>query len=476
MLGVCVVVAIALLLSSCKPDEPVGNRPPETRLFLDSIALTGPDRLTTQVQLYWSGDDPDGFIRGFEISTDGQTWNFTPDTDSLFTFLIEAQTDTFDVQFWVRAVDDQDLRDPSPAQLTLPLRNSAPTVQFNSTFAPRDSVFSVITVSWTLSDLEGVETIDAVEVKLNNGDWFMLPTTTVNTISFRATDPTAAGTTTANVYTGSVPNANTINDFRVGAENVVYIRARDNGGLLSPEDTSNTVFVRRQTSNVLVLDTWSGNPNAADVYLPILNSASTFGGVDYINLMDTNNVPKLLNVTNGLLFQQYDAIFWYSNRNSLDLFEDSEGLLQQHLNRGGKLLMILPLASTIDSTTSAVFRLAPITSIAATMTNGRLPGNGVGVITPQSPAGAGYPTLANNAASLMTSINPVWPSSSAEVVYRGNLVQSSGAAWEDTDVLCVKSRSGANVNVIYAAVPLHQMGPVSELEAFFVKVKDEFNW
>jgi hypothetical protein len=470
VLGFCLVLAS---LTSCKKDDPVANRPPETRLFVDTIARSGANRLTTQVHLHWSADDPDGFVKGFELSTDGTTWSFTTRTDSLFSFQIAAATDTFDVQFWVRAIDDQDTPDPSPAYLRLPLRNSAPVIKFLTSVAPRDSVFSVLTLSWTVSDLEGVETLDDIEIRVNEGNWLNLPPT-LTRVSLRALTPTATGTVTAQVFNGSAALNGTLSDFRLDAPNVVYVRARDNGGLVSAIDTSKTVFVRRQTSNVLVLDTWNGNPSASAAYLPILNSAATFGGVDYINLTDTNNVPKLLSVTFGLLLAQYDAVFWTANRNTLSLFEESESILQQHLNRGGKLLLVLPLASTIDTTTSAVFRLAPITGIASTMANARLAGNGVGLLVPQSPAGDGYPQLANENASFITSINPVWPSASGEVVYRGSLIQPNGDPWTDTNVLCVKSRNGPNVNVIYCGVPLHQLGPLAGLEAFFLKVKQEF--
>ena len=74
-------------------DNPVANKAPITKVFLN------PDSTVTQqqstIKLYWSGDDPDGFIVGYYLSWDGINWSFTVENDSLFELQIGAVDTTF---------------------------------------------------------------------------------------------------------------------------------------------------------------------------------------------------------------------------------------------------------------------------------------------------------------------------------------------------------------------------------------------
>ncbi|MEM9935488.1 MAG: hypothetical protein AAF824_17820, partial [Bacteroidota bacterium] len=68
-------------LLSCEEGEILDNQPPETRIFLESIQLDGNDRLSTVVTLFWSGEDIDGFVIGFDLSLDGNNWTRVTQTD-----------------------------------------------------------------------------------------------------------------------------------------------------------------------------------------------------------------------------------------------------------------------------------------------------------------------------------------------------------------------------------------------------------
>ena len=83
-----------ILLGGCDKGEALPNQKPETTIFLDNIALTGEDRLTSVVRIFWSGTDRDGYVQGFEISFDEQEWSFTENYDSTFRFVLGQGSDT----------------------------------------------------------------------------------------------------------------------------------------------------------------------------------------------------------------------------------------------------------------------------------------------------------------------------------------------------------------------------------------------
>ena len=103
---------ILLCLTSCEkptPDNPLGNRRPETHLFL----MPGPagidTTLSTQV-LHWWGDDPDGRVVGYfytwdfiqELYPDSFVWT----TFEYDTFLVPIRTRYDEFTFYVKAVDN----------------------------------------------------------------------------------------------------------------------------------------------------------------------------------------------------------------------------------------------------------------------------------------------------------------------------------------------------------------------------------
>ena len=142
-------ILFILLMASlwaCDTGEKLGNQPPETRIFLEEINLTGENRLNSVVRLHWTGEDIDGYITGFELSLDGQQWHFTTNTDSTFRFDLQVGTDTTDISFWVRALDNEDERDPEPAFLLVPIKNSPPTARFDTLNVVPDTVYSAWSV------------------------------------------------------------------------------------------------------------------------------------------------------------------------------------------------------------------------------------------------------------------------------------------------------------------------------------------
>jgi hypothetical protein len=163
-------VAYAIFtMAGCTPSSDLGgveiiNAVPDTYVTGSPPYLRATDFF---VQFYWSGNDPDGRIDGFEwkISTNGDDgisvidtltvdpatgdtinpWHYTTATDSIFFVSADSSNfiDDFDLPddlqrfyqphtLFVRAVDDDGAPDPSPAMLTFTATTFAPTVYLSA--------------------------------------------------------------------------------------------------------------------------------------------------------------------------------------------------------------------------------------------------------------------------------------------------------------------------------------------------------
>ena len=217
------VLALLALLAACSetPNNPRENLPPETYI---SLTPDGDLRTTTSRQhIHWWGDDPDGFVAGYQISFDNVSWTFTSSNDSVFALSLSGSDTTY--AFHVRAIDDQGngrwdsdgpygsepytdsngngrydsgepfvdfgLADPTPADLRYPIQNSPPVVRFTQGSDVPETTFTIASFSWIGSDLDGDETIREYQYALNDtldaASWKSLsPTTTF--ITLRAAD------------------------------------------------------------------------------------------------------------------------------------------------------------------------------------------------------------------------------------------------------------------------------------------------
>ena len=263
---------LMLSLMACEEGQLLDNLPPDTRIFLKEINLSGDERLNSVVRLHWSGEDQDGYVKGYELSFDQTSWSFVTTQDSTFRFDILPGSDTTDIDFYVRAIDDKDLADPSPAYLRIPIKNAPPVARLDTLKSVPDTVNSIFSLLWTVSDLDGPETLDSTYIRINDGPWYRLePRITFATFVPEA--PMIAGGQAARVYAEAsgqlLPFA--ISGLRVGADNRIYLRVRDIAGTFSATDSSDLFFVRRQGGDLLVVDAHTST-DADEVYFPILSS------------------------------------------------------------------------------------------------------------------------------------------------------------------------------------------------------------
>ena len=166
---VWLVITLAAILFSLSCDTersltPNANQPPETHLFLHfSDTLQLPGETTSMQVLHWYGDDADGEIVGFEWAWD-DTSSWTPTTLMSDTFYVPIRVPQDTFTFFIRAIDNQGAKDPTPDKLSFPIRNSPPTVVLPVDFTQRYSrviynSFSYFSIGWTGSDPDNDATI-----------------------------------------------------------------------------------------------------------------------------------------------------------------------------------------------------------------------------------------------------------------------------------------------------------------------------
>ncbi len=180
LLFIFIAGVFALMYSCSDPTSGiVENQPPESYLSIFTEDTIAPG--STLKTINWWGDDPDGLVVGFRISFDSINWGYTTKNDSTFILSINGDDSTF--RFYVAAVDDKGLVDPTPATNLYPVLNTPPDVSFDAGTELPDSTLPVATFKWTGSDPDGVETIRYYHWSLNDTNHFRRIPGTVNLLT-----------------------------------------------------------------------------------------------------------------------------------------------------------------------------------------------------------------------------------------------------------------------------------------------------
>jgi len=379
-------------------DNPVANKAPITKVFLNPDSIVSQQQST--IKLYWSGDDPDGFIVGYYISWNGTDWSFTVKNDSLFALQIGVVDTIF--SFKVSAVDnsgngiydtqiiqnqisygaepftdinkngkwdsgepfiDIGMIDPNPASLQLPIKNTAPTVGWNVLSTHPDTSFTVMSFGWTASDIDGDKTIDHINIALNDTNNFVSINGTVRLVTIRTKDFTNPTPLTDILIDGDPNNqaANAITGqkiklpgLRYDANNVFYVQAEDISGAKSRWLSSATQknskpgwFVKKPKGKIVIVDDYKKIDNAPDFYTSIMNDS--IGLKDKYDVYDIyNQKPPFLNSTFLETIKLFDCVIWYADNDpSLDLASSS---VQKYTILGGKIFFSLQFPQTVDLT------------------------------------------------------------------------------------------------------------------------------
>lgn len=474
------------MLFSCEEGELKPNSPPDTSIFINKIDLTGEDRLTSVVQLSWIGTDKDGFVKEYQISFDEINWSSTTSTDSTFRFTLSGGSDTTDINFFVRSVDNEDLVDDTPASLSIPIRNTAPEIVLDSDFNPADTSSIIFSLVWNVGDLDGIETIDSTFIRINDGDWFPVSGER-NMIRIIPEDTRADGSVNGRVLSGATSSpsfvitsenelSRRINGLVLNGNNTVYVQTRDVAGALSEIDTSETFYLRNQVNDFLMMKVHFDG-STVPTYGTIFNNLGI--GYDFIDLFenDAESEIRFWNFNFPLILDQYNTVFWYSSDGNFSSGTPLEDIavngLQPFLDGGGKLIMSVALSGDSD-TISPIFNFAPIGSITPKdgVVQARYVNGSVGV--PQDPV-IQYDSI--QCTANIANAAPFENKDGSIVIYRAEPLKLNG--WEGPDVIGAKVQNGNNqTNLIFFSVELHKFNGLPDgLQSFFnTALNEEFNW
>ncbi len=396
---------LLILFSSCYDDlvnNPITNKPPKT--YISVFADSTISQQQSSVRLHWWGDDPDGLIIGYFISIDGVNWKFTTKNDSLISFTILG-TDTVYI-FRVSAVDnsgngkyDSELKsgniifgsepftdlnsngrwdqgepfvdcgaiDPNPATLKLPLKNSPPIIKFlvdsrNNTIMIPETTFTVASFGWTVSDLDGDNTIKKIFIALNDtSNKIEIPPNT-RFITIKALPPFNSNIVDADVYLGTSitnPFSVKLKGLRLEQLNRFFVYCEDIAGAKSgliamPALNSNAKwFVKKPKGDILIIDDYGINDNTALFYYRMMDSLNLSNRYDVwdIKLGKTVNTPSLLlprfiSPQFKETLTLFKVVIWYTDNEPT--LEPAQIAIRDYTISGGKVLFSMMFPQLFD--------------------------------------------------------------------------------------------------------------------------------
>ncbi len=426
IIGAGLVSIVSIIYSCSDPiSGTVQNQPPDSYLsiFPDSIIAPG----STLKTIHWWGDDPDGFVKGFRVSFDSVNWTFTTANDSTFILSISGNDSTF--RFFVAAVDDKDLIDPTPATNLFPVINTPPVVSFDGGTEIPDTTFPVATFKWTGSDPDGVETIRYYQYSLNDTDHFRRIPGTINLL-------------TLTKDSGLVLNSN----------NVLYLRAEDNAGALSPikkmPDSTDTWYVKEVKAKILLIkDMPLIEFGAANSYFPV-----AFDTIKYDVLDIKSNggalIPKIVNPMFIETLRLFDIVVWSANRGNIASdnanFDLAQNSLPFYLSTGKKLFFTTGLPNAETQVQGTLINFAPIDSI----TSCTLPFvfENINLINEET----SYPVLRTS--TTITRVRGIKSTTPVQIIYRLPL----STVCQENTVVAIKNVQN-NPNVVLMTLPVYYL-------------------
>lgn len=480
------IVAFSTLLA-CDKGEEKGNLAPDTTFSIESINLTGVNRLNSIVRLTWYGSDPDGYVKGYELSQDGINWDFTTVQDSTFRFSISSGSDTSDIKMLVRSIDNENQADLSPDEITIPIRNTPPTVEFDKDLTIPDTAYLVATTEWNATDIDGNTTITQVLISLNGAKWYEV-NKTKRIFSVVPTDGNISGITDAFIYYGTDanPQSKLIEGLVINDTNRLLIKAIDQAGTESKIDTSSTFYLKGKSNDLLLVGgtrptPGSNNPNV--IYKDILQQINV--NFDFLDLTVNSGLyqPKIWNITFKLQLSFYSKLFFYTDDETfingftnqrLLLLEYAAASLLDYANSGGKYLVStsFPWDTNIEGFKGTL----PLQSLSSETYGGS---NGTTLYRDSIMESNlnGFPDLSPTDFRLPAIGVFNIDSLDSEVLYKANVTKGRNGVWTNTKTIASGRRLNGKLNQIYFAVQLWQFRDnPTDLNTLFNQILNvEFN-
>jgi hypothetical protein len=322
-----VAAAVTAFLVGCAKEEKlaIANLPPETYLAIaDSIRNT-----TVYYQtLTWWGDDQDGEVAAFEYR-----WFIDPDEpgcrlDSNWV-RTEERSKTFDLpvthgesvhRFEVRAIDNEDLRDPTPCVLRLPVSNTPPEVMIWHMDDLPDTTFPSLLVALHGSDADGDSTIAAYVAWLDGsreGARTLTPPDTM--VSLGRED-----------FAGRFDRTRTLN--------VVAI----DSGCDTSDVVAHTWYVKETTGRVLLIDDIGSAAGTVERPSDTFYRTGLDSCGEAYSALDLRRFGGPISAHNfAELFSLFDVVIWYNDpyTPASSYLTSAEADLRDYLEDGGRLML-----------------------------------------------------------------------------------------------------------------------------------------
>ena len=329
------------------PSEGLENAAPQTHLFLtfapdkiDTVLSDTTidttfiytrhiaDTTTSHQVMYWWGEDPDGEVVAYYYR-----WNFSDDwtktTAESDTFFLPLQISYDEFLFEVKAEDNEGAIDLTPATLRIPIANSAPEINFANNSNPSAGsnpnvthvTYPTRTFSWSVSDIDGIETINQIRFRLDTSDVWHYRDGDVSTV--------------------------TLTDIAPGFH-TFYVQAVDTAGAFSnllqfPDSTDlaspNGWRVVEPVGDVLLIDDYKLDDGSTHAfYTDILDSLV---GMDNYSVYELGYDEKALpsaTTDQVAMFAYFNTVIWYHYSEAPSL-SGADGALRTYLETGGNLFV-----------------------------------------------------------------------------------------------------------------------------------------
>lgn len=483
-----IIMLVCLISYACNKDfigKETPNQPPQTFCVVDTIIRTGDNRLSALVTANWWGDDPDGYIVRYEYTFDsiaGQqsNWLSILRQDSTFLLPIPAGNDTFDFNFFIRAVDNRGSKDPSPARLTFPVRNSTPAVVFVPGIQNPLESFPVVKFFWQATDPDGAENLNFFELCWNDTTQSPYYLNIGAVAAMFEAESLTGNTTNCYVYqnNNNFPLDFTISGLKLNDTNRLFIRVVDKALSKSKYVSSYPIFIKKPVSEILLVDGYGNNgANQINFYAQNLNSIG-ISAFDTLSIFKTQGAVNITlspdNLTQSRVFNLFKTIIWFSNSASASL-SLGQKTLNDFFNSGGKLFFSTYVSSSFDQQ-SNFLDFTPAQSLTV------LPADTQLVLNSNSTINAllsGYPNLTSSA--IVSVVRPFNLTIGASSIYTADLLAkkvSTGTLnpWTGNSVIMAKKTdNNGNTNFIFTTLELNKLNGLNNMNTLFQKIFiDEF--
>lgn len=500
------LTGLLAVINGCNTDiqgDLLPNQPPKTFTVVDTIIRSGNDRLTSTVVINWWGTDPDGFIAGYEFTFDpnpspATVWTYTTRTDSTFLLTVPAGNDSFDFRFTVRAVDNFGLKDPNPASVRYPVKNSPPNADFSYPASGGNALaggfplvsYPVLHYSWQGSDPDGLNTLEQYELVLNDtlqtANYFTL-SATFNEVILQAENLTGAGSACL-VFPGNNENplATRMQGLVFEDSNRVYLRAVDQSGARSPWRESRPTFVKRPQSRFLIVNAYGNDPNPdlnagniANLYQTELNAIgiSTYDHVRIFERQGSNFINlSANNRTQAKVFALFDQIMLIGPDFDIGIVF-TQNTMGSFLDGGGRLLV--SLSSSLGSpVVSQFYDFSPIDSLQQAAAGFEYLLSDTSTALPLQ---SGYPTLRYR--GFTSSVRPIRFVGGVTPLYRANIQLRGGTNpfppfpifGGNSNIMGMRVNTTNNSKFIITSLELHRLNNNANLGTLLDRIlKTEF--